>query len=102
MKKNRFPIDRSIGLYSEDGKCELSLEAWKHPERKSLIDYNILIETSQDTSKELRGPVYVIFHGEKIHTGKLLLSESSNEHKVLENHEIRAIDVGKVLSFFYS
>jgi hypothetical protein len=97
--KNRFPIERSIGLFSEDGKCELSLDVWKHPERKALIEYNISIETNQEVSKESRGRVYVIFHGEKIHTGKLLLSEVSNEHKMIESHEIKAIDVGKVNGF---
>jgi hypothetical protein len=37
---NRFPIERIIGPYFEDGKCELELEAWKHPERPNHIGIN--------------------------------------------------------------
>lgn len=35
--ENRFPVERVLGEYVEDGKCELWLEVWKHPERPSHI-----------------------------------------------------------------
>lgn len=36
----KFPIERILGEYFEDGKCELDLEAWKHPERHTHIGKN--------------------------------------------------------------
>ena len=32
-----FPIERLLGSYFEDGKIELDLEVWKHPERPHHI-----------------------------------------------------------------
>lgn len=33
----KFPIERLLGTYFEDGKIELDLEVWKHPERPHHI-----------------------------------------------------------------
>jgi len=29
----KFPVERWLGAFKDDGKCELNLEVWKHPEK---------------------------------------------------------------------
>ncbi len=33
----KFPVERALGSFLEDGKCELDLKVWKHPERNNHI-----------------------------------------------------------------
>jgi hypothetical protein len=121
----RFPIERIIGPYFEDGKCELDLEAWKHPERPShignekksaksnrrfffnvlelVIEYEILSETGPENFKDARGKVFLIIHGDQRKTGKIELNDGNFENSPIDNYEFNAPDVGKInrLELFY-
>ncbi|RNA02031.1 lipoxygenase homology domain-containing 1-like [Brachionus plicatilis] len=99
----KFPIDRVLGEYFEDGKCELDLEVWKHPERHSHIDYEILSETGPDQNKEAKGKVYLIIYGDICRTGKIELNDGSFENSLMDNYEFSAPDVGKItkIEIFY-
>lgn len=115
--KFRFPIERVLGEYFEDGRCELDLEVWKHPERPSHIgihwgsrfnkfwnklkififwDYEILSETGPDHFREAKGKVYLIMYGDHGRTGKIELNDGNFENSLMDNYEFTAPDVGKV------
>ena len=127
ISKCRFPIERVLGPYFEDGKCELDLEVWKHPERTSHIgiclynalnanhnrchiivyfsfsEYEIFSETGSENDKESKAKVYLIIHGDHSRTGKIELNDGNFENSVVDNYEFVAPDVGKIekIELFY-
>lgn len=93
----RFPVERVLGEYVEDGRCELNLEVWKHPERPHHIQYEVISQTGADNDKESKGQVYLVMHGSSGRTGKIELNDGNFENSTIDNYEFNAPDIGKVM-----
>ena len=85
-----------MGAFLEDGKCELDLEVWKHPERMAHTDYEVIMQASADNDKETDGKVQIVIYGEQAKTGKIELNDGGSENSAMDSYEFKAPDVGKV------
>ena len=93
----RFPVERILGTYFEDGKIEIDLEVWKHPERQPHIEYEIITETGTENNKEAKGKVFLIIHGNNgLRTGKIELNDGNFENSEIDNYVFTAPNTGKV------
>jgi hypothetical protein len=93
---SRFPVERMLGEYVEDGKCELELEVWKHPEHVNLIEYEILCENGDETEKYSGCRSYVVIYGSNGRTCKVELNDGNYDFGSIDTFEFYAPDIGKV------
>lgn len=100
----KFPVERGLGEYIEDGRCDIDLEAWKHPELLTNIEYEVSLQFDIDQTYEELGTLYIRIHGNHGKTAKIkLIDEDFLDTKDTETYEFIAPDCQKInkIQLFY-